>query len=85
MRFPKLTKSVRLRSAGRRAKVGNKLSRELADRAQFGLEPLETRMLLAGLPALIDIVAGAGASSPDNFTNVNNTVFFPRDRRNQWL
>ncbi len=76
MRFPKLPVSIRLRSARRRAKAGNNLSRELADRAQFGLEPLEPRMLLAGMPALIDIVAGAGASNPSDFTNVNNTVFF---------
>ncbi len=34
--------------------------------------------MLSGLPTLIDIVAGAGASNPRNFTNVNNTVFFGR-------
>ena len=33
-------------------------------------------MLLAETPTLIDIVSGAGASSPGRFTNVNNTVFF---------
>lgn len=33
-------------------------------------------MMLAGMPTLIDIVSGAGASRPADFTNVNNTVFF---------
>ena len=41
-----------------------------------GFEVLESRMLMAGLPTVIDIVAGAGGSNPSNFTNVNNTVFF---------
>ena len=39
-------------------------------------ELLEPRMLLTGVPTLIDIVAGAGASYPMAFTNVNNTLFF---------
>jgi ELWxxDGT repeat protein len=45
-------------------------------RDRFFCEPLEARMLLAGLPTLIDIFAGAGGSSPENFINVNNTLFF---------
>ena len=40
------------------------------------LERLEARNLMAGLPNLIDVVSGAGASVPTWFTNVNNTVFF---------
>jgi ELWxxDGT repeat protein len=40
------------------------------------LESLEVREMMTGLPTLIDVVAGAGASNADNFTNVNNTVFF---------
>ncbi|HMP80329.1 MAG TPA: hypothetical protein PKD54_12820, partial [Pirellulaceae bacterium] len=39
-------------------------------------DALERRQLLAGLPTLIDILAGAGASEANLFTNVNNTVFF---------
>ena len=31
---------------------------------------------MAGLPVLIDIVSGVGASNPTQFTNVNNTVVF---------
>lgn len=56
------------RTARQRAKATDKVSRELANRTQIGLEPLEPRMLLAGLPTLIDIVAGAGESSPAHFT-----------------
>jgi ELWxxDGT repeat protein len=43
---------------------------------RLSAERLEPRTLLAGLPTLIDIIGGAGASSPSLFTNVNNTVFF---------
>ena len=60
----------RFRSPKPQNQLPNALTTNLA------LEPLEPRVLLAGLPTLIDIVAAAGASSPGNFTNVNNTVFF---------
>lgn len=52
-----------------------RLDRELASMA-LTLESLELRTMMAGLPTLIDIVSGAGASNPVNFTNVNSTVFF---------
>ena len=48
----------------------------LSPPASLGLEPLEPRNLLAGLPTLIDVVGGAGGSLAREFTNVNNTVFF---------
>ncbi len=37
---------------------------------------LENRVLLAGLPSIIEIALGAFSSNPVSFTNVNNTVFF---------
>ena len=58
MRLPKLTNSDRLRIARRQVKASNKWSRELADRTRIGLETLEPRMLMAGMPTLIDIVPG---------------------------
>ena len=76
MRFPKLSKSDRSGSSRQQAKATNKCLRELAIRTHMGFEPLEPRMLMAGMPTLIDIVSGVGDSSPSNFTNVNNTVFF---------
>ena len=45
-------------------------------KTELRFERLEPRLAMAGLPTLIDIASGAGASSPQNFTNVNNTVFF---------
>ena len=41
-----------------------------------GFEALESRTLMAGLPTLIELVPGLSGSNPQNFTNVNNTVFF---------
>ncbi len=43
------------------------------------VESLEARQLLAGTPQLIDIVAGAGASNPQEFTDVSGTLFFTAD------
>ena len=64
------------RSVSQRLKAAKRRSRELADRTQIGLEPLEPRLLMAGIPTLIDLVPGGGASTPSNFTNVNNIAFF---------
>ena len=47
-----------------------------ARRADLRFERLEPRLAMAGLPTLIDLVVGTGASDPRSFTNVNNTVFF---------
>ena len=41
-----------------------------------GFEVLESRILMAGLPTLIELVPGLNGSNPQHFTNVNNTVFF---------
>jgi hypothetical protein len=41
------------------------------------VETLETRTLLSVDPVLVaDLVAGAGGSNPNNFVNVNGTLFF---------
>ena len=37
---------------------------------------LESRTLMAGLPTVIELVPDLIGSNPQNFTNVNNTVFF---------
>lgn len=42
-------------------------------------ESLERRTLLSGVPVLIDILDGTGASNPTSLTNVNGSLFFAAD------
>ncbi|QGJ71336.1 Hypothetical protein PBC10988_30410 [Planctomycetales bacterium 10988] len=43
------------------------------------LERLESRCLLDAVPLLIDLVPGGGHSSPEEFAEVNGTLFFSTD------
>ena len=46
------------------------------NRESLTFQQLERRVLLAGMPQLIDVNPGSGSSNPKNFTEVNNSVFF---------
>ena len=65
---------TRAHSLGQRSRLG--IASPRTTKCDLTIELLEPRTLLSGLPTMIDIAVGAGASSPQEFTNVNNIVFF---------
>ncbi len=67
--------SVFIATRDRNEKSASRMRAPSTWETRLAMETLDAQHLLSGLPTLIDIVAGAGASDPFGFTNVNATLF----------